>query len=118
MSDHTPDGREAAFCSRFHKAIELIGRRWSGVILRVLLDGPRRFNEIHAAVPGLSDRLLVERLRELEMEAIVNRRVLPGAAAGVEYSLTDRGRELSPVICGVAEWAEKWLPEGAVEALP
>jgi len=116
--DVTAEQHEAAFCSRYHRAIELIGRRWTGVILRELLAGARRFNELHDAVPGLSDRLLAERLRELEAEAIVVRHVLPGPPVRVEYSLSERGRELSPVICGVAEWAERWLPADAAEREP
>jgi DNA-binding HxlR family transcriptional regulator len=99
-----------AFCPRYHRAIELIGRRWTGAILRVLLPGERRFNEILAAVPDLSDRLLSERLRELEAEDVVERRVEVGPPVRVTYRLSERGRELEPVIRDVSAWAEKWLP--------
>jgi len=104
------DVRSRAFCSRFHHAVELIGRRWTGVIVRVLLQGPRRFSEVAAAVPGLSERLLSQRLRELEAEGIVERRVLPGPPVGVEYRLTEAGHELEPVVAAVAEWAHRWGP--------
>ncbi len=90
--------------------MELIGRRWTGVILRVLINGPHRFNALLAAVPGLSDRLLSERLRELEAEGIVTRRVLPGPPVKVEYELTEQGRDLEQVIRAISAWAEKWLP--------
>jgi len=105
-----------AFCPRFHHAIELIGRRWSGAILRVLLDGPTRFSDITAAVPGLSDRLLSERLKELEAEGMVLRTVFPETPVRIEYALTDKGRALSDVIHAVALWAERWVdaPAGYV----
>ncbi len=98
-----------AFCPRFHHAIELIGRRWSGAILRVLLDGPTRFSDITAAVPGLSDRLLSERLKELEAEGMVRRTVFPETPVRVEYALTEKGRGLSDVIRAVSTWAERWV---------
>jgi DNA-binding HxlR family transcriptional regulator len=101
-------------CTRFQNAIELIGRRWVGVIVYVLLDGPCRFNELLAKVPHLSDRLLTERLRELEVAGMVTREVHPGPPVRVVYELTDAGRDLSDVIRGIVEWAEKWMP-GAAE---
>ncbi len=97
---------EGGFCPRFHKAVELIGRRWTGAIIRVLLSGPARFTELAAAVPGLSDRLLSERLRELEDEAIVERVDTGGHEA---YALTKKGRELTPVLDSLGQWAERWI---------
>ena len=99
----------SSFCPRYHRAVELIGKRWSGAILRVLFAGPSRFNEILAAVPGLSDRLLSERLRELEGEALVVRHVFHGPPIRSEYELTERGRELEPVVRDISTWAEKWI---------
>src|SRR5215469_10759153 len=98
------------FCPRYHHAMELIGRRWTGAILRVLISGPHRFNEMLATVPGLSDRLLSERLRELETEGLVVRHVLSGPPVRVEYSLSERGYDLEQVIRAIATWAEKWVP--------
>ena len=100
---------ESKVCSRFHHAVELIGRRWSGAIISVMLSGPQCFNEMLAAVPGLSDRLLTERLRELESEGLVRRTVLPGPPVRVSYELTGSGRELEPVIEKLGEWAERWV---------
>jgi DNA-binding HxlR family transcriptional regulator len=84
----------SAFCPLYHGAVELIGRRWTGAILRALLAGQTRFSEITAVVPGLSDRLLSERLKELESEGIVTRLVIPETPVRVEYHLTAKGRDL------------------------
>jgi DNA-binding HxlR family transcriptional regulator len=100
---------ESKVCSRFHHAVELIGRRWSGAIISVMLGGPQCFNEMLAAVPGLSDRLLTERLRELESEGLVRRTVLPGPPVRVSYELTEAGKSLEPVIESLGRWAERWV---------
>lgn len=104
-----PIGRvESPHCPRCQRAIELIGRRWTGAIVMVLLAGPARFCEIRTAVPGLSDRLLADRLRELEAEAIVSR--CPSSEPGVQhYALTDTGADLGAVIDAVSAWAARWL---------
>jgi len=103
-------------CPRYHKAVELIGKRWSGAILAVLLDAgrPLRFTEVAQAVPQLSDRLLSERMKELESNGLVVRRVCgdpPGSR--VEYELTGKGRDLAPAIAELKAWAERWMPERA-----
>jgi DNA-binding HxlR family transcriptional regulator len=105
---HPADGL-SPFCPRFQYAIELIGRRWLGAIVRVLYAGPARFNEILAAVPGLSDRLLTERLRELEREGLVDRTVSPDRPIRVSYRLTERGRSLDTIIEQIGGWAERWV---------
>jgi DNA-binding HxlR family transcriptional regulator len=104
--DHQPP---SAFCPVYHRAIELIGRRWTGAILRVLLGGPTRFSEIAGAIPGLSDRLLSERLKELETEGIVQRTVYPETPVRIEYALTPMGHDLDHVIEAVSDWAATWL---------
>ena len=83
-----------------------------GVILRVLLNGPHRFNEILAAVPGLSDPLLAQRLRELEAKKLAVRHVSPTSPVRVEYELTEAGRDLEQAVRVLSHWAEKWLPAG------
>ena len=100
---------ESRVCARFHHAVELIGRRWSGAIISVMMGGPRGFNELLAAVPGMSDRLLTERLRELESEGIVRRTVIIGPPVRVSYELTEAGESLKPVIEGLGRWAERWV---------
>src|SRR5215475_2663706 len=97
------------FCPRFHHAVELIGRRWSGAIINAMLPGPQCFNELLAVVPGLSDRLLTERLRELESEGLIRRKVLPGPPVRVSYELTEAGQDLEPVIHALTHWAERWI---------
>ena len=103
------DEAESKVCARFHHAVELIGRRWTGAIISVLMRGPTGFNEMLTAVPGLSDRLLTERLRELESEGLVRRTVLPGPPVRVSYELTEAGKGLKPVIDCLGRWADQWV---------
>jgi DNA-binding HxlR family transcriptional regulator len=104
-------GGRPACCSLYHRAIELVGKRWSGAILLVLMDGPLHFSGIRQLVPELSDRLLSERLKELEAEGIVERRVLEGSPVRVEYSLTAKGRALEPTLGALKEWAQQHVDE-------
>jgi DNA-binding HxlR family transcriptional regulator len=97
------------FCPRYLHAVELVGRRWTGAIVRALLAGPARYNEIRTTIPDLSDRMLSERLRELESEGIVVRSVIPDVPVRVEYSLTDKGHALEQAIVAIAKWAEQWV---------
>lgn len=108
----------AGLCARFHKAVELIGRRWSGAIIQILRQRPSRYAELRAAIPDITDRMLSERLRELEDEEIVARTVIPETPVRVEYSLTSKGRALAPALDAIGHWAEKWVeaadpPKGA-----
>ncbi|MDQ4131454.1 MAG: winged helix-turn-helix transcriptional regulator [Actinomycetota bacterium] len=89
--------------------MELVGKRWTGAILLVLMDGPLRFSEIRQLVPDLSDRLLSERMKELEGEGIVCRRIIDGAPPGVEYRLTPKGEALEPSVRALKAWAHNWL---------
>jgi DNA-binding HxlR family transcriptional regulator len=98
-----------AICPNYHRAIELIGRRWTGAILLALSHGAERFCALTAAVPGLSDRLLSERLKELEMEGIVRRTVLPTTPVTITYQLTEKGDALRGVMDAVGQWAQEWL---------
>jgi DNA-binding HxlR family transcriptional regulator len=97
-------------CPYYHEAVELVGRRWTGAILAVLMEGrPMRFSEVGQAVPELSDRLLSARMKELEARGIVERTVHPGPPVRVEYSLSKMGRELGPALIELQEWAQRWL---------
>jgi DNA-binding HxlR family transcriptional regulator len=110
--EHTdgPTGAKSpGCCPLYHEAVELVGRRWTGAILSVLMDGPLRFSEIGQAVPELSDRLLSERMKELEARGIVERTVHPGPPLRVEYSLSRMGHELEPALSELQRWAARWL---------
>jgi DNA-binding HxlR family transcriptional regulator len=97
-------------CPRLHEAVELIGKRWTGAIIVVLLEGgAMRFSEIANAIPQLSDRLLSERMKELEARGIVERRVQPDSPARVDYELTEMGRELAPTLRQLKSWSHRWL---------
>jgi DNA-binding HxlR family transcriptional regulator len=105
----TFEGRPAC-CPKYHEAIELIGRRWTGAIVGVLLrQDAMRFCEIAEAVPELSDRLLSERMKELEARGIVARTERPGRPVRVDYELTEMGRELAPAVRELERWARRWL---------
>jgi DNA-binding HxlR family transcriptional regulator len=114
MSD--PSEGPAAFCPYYHHAVELIGRRWTGAILRALLAGVERFSDVAEAVPGLSDRMLSERLKELEAEGIVERFVHAEKPVRVEYLLTQKGQALGAVVEAVSFWAETWVGDDNLQS--
>lgn len=95
-------------CTRFHRASELIGRRWTGAIIFVLLKSRCRFATLRDAIPEITDRMLSDRLQELEAEGIVDRTVIPDTPVRVEYSLTKKGRALASAFDAIADWAHKW----------
>jgi DNA-binding HxlR family transcriptional regulator len=103
---------QGAVCPHFHHAIELIGKRWTGAIVCALIEGPMRYAELGKAVPGLSDRLLSQRLRELEGEGLVQRQVEAGTPVRVVYSLTEAGKQLDPVLSELKSWARRWKKAG------
>ena len=107
----TQDQASNGVCPHFHAAIELIGKRWTGAIICALTEGPLRFAELTRAVPGLSDRLLSQRLRELELEDLVEREVESGTPVRVTYSLTEKGAELGPAIGELKQWAKTLAPD-------
>jgi DNA-binding HxlR family transcriptional regulator len=106
------DALNGPVCGLFHRASELIGRRWTGAIIYVLLRGHARFAGLRAAIPGITDRMLSERLQELEQEGIVARVVFPETPVRVDYSLTDKGRALATPIEAIGAWAHDWLAAG------
>lgn len=99
----------AAFCPRFHKAIEQIGSRWTGVIIRALANDVRRFGDLRSTIPGLSDRMLADRLKELQIDGLVVRTVFPETPVRVEYNLTEKGCALADVMAAIEAWAENWI---------
>jgi DNA-binding HxlR family transcriptional regulator len=104
-------------CPYYHEAVELIGRRWTGAILAVLLaGGEMRFSQVAHAVPELSDRLLSERMKELEARGVVARHADPGPPQRITYTLTAMGRSLEPVLVELGDWARHWLRDTAPRA--
>ena len=101
---------ELQACPRLASAFALFGKRWSAVIVDLLLQRPARFHELARAVPGLSQRVLTERLRELAEAGLVERHVETGSPITVTYSLTERGRELAPAMQAMREWAGRAEP--------
>jgi DNA-binding HxlR family transcriptional regulator len=101
----TPLDQRSPCCALYHHAVEMIGKRWTGAILLVLMDGPLRFSEIRQLVPDVSDRLLSERLKELETEDIVVRHVYDETPVRVEYELTAKGQALQPALAALKSWS-------------
>ena len=99
----------SGLCPRFHKAIELIGGRWTGAVVRLLMGGRARFAELRDGIPEISDRMLSGRLRELEAEGIIERHVIPDPPIRVEYELTQKGKELQRSLEAIGHWAERWI---------
>ena len=121
MASDTDSGCEAdgdgvpadRFCPYYHEAIEMVGRRWTGAILRALIDGPMRFSEIAQAIPEISDRLLSERMKELESRGLVIRTVVAGPPLQVRYGLSEMGDALGPAISELQRWGRRWLGAGS-----
>jgi len=96
-------------CPKVQKTFDIIGKRWNGLIIYVLMSGPKRFSEIHTSIPSLSKRMLTERMKELEDEGIVIRHVIPERPVRIEYILTKKGTELGSILGPVSEWANEWI---------
>jgi DNA-binding HxlR family transcriptional regulator len=99
---------ESPMCQHFQRAAELIGKRWNPQVVRALQSGNTRFGELRGGIPQISDALLSERLKELEAEGILTRTVTPDTPVLIEYTLTERGRDLTKVMDELAQWAERW----------
>ncbi|KHD84908.1 winged helix-turn-helix transcriptional regulator [Heyndrickxia ginsengihumi] len=98
-----------SLCPRFEKAFQLLGKRWIGVIIRVLSEGPMRFNEMLEHIPHISQKVLSERLKELEEQDIIVREVYPESPIRIEYRLSEKGQAITPVLDEVQKWADKWV---------
>lgn len=96
-------------CPKFEDAFELIGKRWTGLIIRTLLNKQKRFSDISAAIPNMSPRMLTERFKELEKNGIVVRKVYPETPVRIEYELTEKGKDLNSAMDEIQKWAEKWI---------
>lgn len=98
-------------CPKIERSFELLGKRWTGLIIYVLLSGPKRFSEINAIIPDLSKRVLTERMKELEENGIVLRHVIPERPVRTEYLLTKKGTELGKILGPISQWANNWIKD-------
>lgn len=102
------NAHDEGICQHFQRAADLLGKRWSTLIIGAMLDGATRFSDIGDAVSPISDTLLSERLKQLEADGIIRRDVTPSTPVLIEYHLTDEGRDLERVINELRSWAERW----------
>lgn len=98
-------------CPKFEAAFELLGKRWTGLIIHALLNGAKRFSDVQEIIPSLSARMLTERFKELEEAGVLTRKVYAEMPVRIEYELTDKGKDLAQVMNEVQSWASKWLPQ-------
>ena len=103
-------------CPRFQQALEILGKRWTGLVVQALLGGPQRFSALVKTLEVVSERMLVERLKELEGAGVVERRQLADSPH-VEYALTEKGRALGDVLSAVSRWATEWVDPPPAERL-
>ncbi len=104
------DEGQHSLCPLYEKATEFLGTRWNLMIIKQLLSGPQRFGEIQTALP-ISGRLLSERLKYMEKEDLVTRQIFPEVPVRVEYTLTEKGRALAPIMMEIGKWSQDWLKE-------
>ena len=95
-------------CPKFEAAFELLGKKWTGLIIRSLFSGSKRFSDIQGIIPNISARMLTERFKELEGQGIIIRNVYPEMPVRIEYELTQKGKELDKAMEEIQKWAEKW----------
>ncbi|WP_125683393.1 winged helix-turn-helix transcriptional regulator [Levilactobacillus yonginensis] len=110
MSPKVPDESTVDFtlCPRFEQTFSFLGKKWNGLIIDVLLqEGPQRFRDLARKIPRCSDRVLVERLKELEVNGVIVRRTFPDNAL-IEYELTQKGQEFKDIMLAVHAWSDKW----------
>lgn len=100
---------ESCICPKFEAAIEILAKKWTGLILRVLMEEKRRFRDIREQIPQMSERMLAERLKDLESSGLINRQVYPETPVRIEYTLTEKGRALQPVLDSIETWANEWI---------
>ncbi len=100
---------QLGLCPRFETAFSFLGKRWNGLIIQSLMSGPKRFKDISNLIPMMSDKMLSERMKDLEASGILIRQVYPETPVRIEYELTEKGRALKPVMEQIQNWAEHWV---------
>ncbi|WP_090762302.1 helix-turn-helix domain-containing protein [Bacillus sp. OK048] len=101
--------KQPTICPRFEKAISLLSQRWTALVIYQLLSGTHRFSEIQSAI-GISGKVLSERLKDLEHQGVVTRKVIPETPVVIEYSLTEKGHSLEPILREIENWSQLWVP--------
>ena len=96
-------------CPKYEKAFDLLGKKWTGLIIRSLLSGTKRFSDISDMIPNVSAKVLTDRFKELEREGVIVRNVYPETPVRIEYELTEKGRSLEPALDEIQKWAEQWI---------
>ncbi|MBS2967707.1 helix-turn-helix transcriptional regulator [Metabacillus sp. KIGAM252] len=103
-------------CPRFEQAINMLGKRWTGLIIHQLLDGPKRFSVLEAST-SISGRVLSDRLKDLEQNGVVKRNIIPESPVRIEYSLTDKGLALEPILREIENWSQNWIEQDQEEQI-
>ncbi|MFQ3545986.1 helix-turn-helix domain-containing protein [Halobacillus rhizosphaerae] len=99
----------SSICPRFEKAIGILSKRWTGLIIYQLLEGQQRFCTIESTI-GISGKVLSDRLKDMEKEGLVKREVYPETPVRIEYSLTNKGLSLKPIMDEIEKWSQEWFP--------
>ncbi|MFC5559751.1 winged helix-turn-helix transcriptional regulator [Ureibacillus thermophilus] len=106
---------QSTICPKFEKAISIISQRWTALVIYQLLSGPKRFSEIQSSI-GISGKVLSDRLKELEQMKMVRRKVIPATPVIIEYSLTEKGRSMEPILKSIEEWSQQWITIDSAES--
>lgn len=99
---------QPAICPKFEKAVSLLSQRWTALVIYQLLLGTQRFSELQASI-GISGKVLSERLKDLEQQNIVKREVIPTTPVVIEYSLTEKGHSMEPILKTIENWSQTWV---------
>src|SRR6185312_46869 len=105
---------QSTICPRFEKAISLLSQRWTALVIYQLLSGPQRFGTIQTSI-AISGKVLSERLKDLEQQQIVKRDVIPETPVRIEYSLTEKGLSLEPIMKEIEKWSQSWVETESIE---
>jgi DNA-binding HxlR family transcriptional regulator len=108
MAKSSEDCAKHELCPKLEAALHILSKKWSGLIIHALMDGPKRYKDIAEFIPGISDRMLSERFKELEEEGIVVRHVYPEVPVRIEYELTEKGKHMNGILAAIGDWAEKF----------
>jgi|SRR5690625_1475274 len=100
---------QKVICPKFEQSFQILGKKWNGLIIDVLLEGPKRFKDISGCICDVSDRVLTERLKELEQEGIVERTICEETNMRSGYALTEKGADLNKVMNEIQTWSNKWI---------